>query len=182
MPEAATPALSDMVSASDISQTSMFANYGDGSGDQCTLGKLPHSHDSDLDVQKSAITCCHCQSVQKWRIKLKAAIICGTSYHKLVYEILCLICSDTSSVGQMPSSPEMEEDLDTKKPEKGSFIDLTTASPSTETADDLADLKITAENQSNPGIPEVKESISEVEPSSSSNIMKDTSETATPDS
>lgn len=76
----------------------------------------------------------------------------------------------------------MEEDLDTKKPEKGSFIDLATASPSTETTDDLAVLKITAENQSNAGIPEVKESISEAEPSSSSNIMKDTSETATPDS
>lgn len=71
----------------------------------------------------------------------------------------------------------MEEDLDTKKPEKGSNIDL-----ATETADDLAVLKISAENQSNPGIPEVKESISEAEPSSSSNIMKVTSDTATPNS
>lgn len=87
MPKAATPALSDMVSASDISQTSIFANYGDGSGDQCTLGKLPYSHDSDLDVQKSTITYCQRQSVQKWKIKLKAAIICGASDHELVYEI-----------------------------------------------------------------------------------------------
>lgn len=34
-----TPDLSDMASANDIGQSSMFANYGDDSGDQCTLGK-----------------------------------------------------------------------------------------------------------------------------------------------
>lgn len=39
MPEAATPDLSDVVSASDAGQDSMLANYGDGSGDQCALGK-----------------------------------------------------------------------------------------------------------------------------------------------
>ncbi|TKS87696.1 Golgi reassembly-stacking protein 1 [Collichthys lucidus] len=35
--EAMTPDLSDMVSANDIGQSSMFANYGDDSGDQCSL-------------------------------------------------------------------------------------------------------------------------------------------------
>ena len=39
IPEAMTPDLSDMVSTNDIGQSSMFANYGDDSGDQCSLGK-----------------------------------------------------------------------------------------------------------------------------------------------
>lgn len=39
IPEAMTPDLSDMVSTSDMGQSSMFANYGDDSGDQCSLGK-----------------------------------------------------------------------------------------------------------------------------------------------
>ncbi|XP_036935659.1 Golgi reassembly-stacking protein 1-like [Acanthopagrus latus] len=37
IPEAMTPDLSDMVSTNDIGQSSMFANYGDDSGDQCSL-------------------------------------------------------------------------------------------------------------------------------------------------
>ncbi|XP_033494341.1 Golgi reassembly-stacking protein 1-like [Epinephelus lanceolatus] len=37
IPEAMTPDLSDMVSAIDVSQTSTFANYGDNTGDQCSL-------------------------------------------------------------------------------------------------------------------------------------------------
>ncbi|XP_051266556.1 Golgi reassembly-stacking protein 1 [Dicentrarchus labrax] len=37
IPEAMTPDLSDMVSTSDMGQSSMFANYGDDSGDQCSL-------------------------------------------------------------------------------------------------------------------------------------------------
>uniref|UniRef100_A0A4W6D962 Golgi reassembly stacking protein 1 n=1 Tax=Lates calcarifer TaxID=8187 RepID=A0A4W6D962_LATCA len=39
IPEAMTPDLSDMVSTSDMGQSSMCANYGDDSGDQCSLGK-----------------------------------------------------------------------------------------------------------------------------------------------
>ncbi len=39
IPEAMTPDLSDMVSTNDIGQSSMLANYGDDSGDQCSLGK-----------------------------------------------------------------------------------------------------------------------------------------------
>ncbi|KAM9839713.1 Golgi reassembly-stacking protein 1b [Aulostomus maculatus] len=38
IPEAKTPDLSDMVSSSDIGSSSMFANHGDESGDQCSLG------------------------------------------------------------------------------------------------------------------------------------------------
>lgn len=38
-----TPDLSDMVSANDIGQSSMFANYGDDSGDQCSLGKYHYT-------------------------------------------------------------------------------------------------------------------------------------------
>lgn len=37
IPEAMTPDLSDMISTNDMSQSSMFANYGDDSGDQCSL-------------------------------------------------------------------------------------------------------------------------------------------------
>ncbi|GAA6215015.1 Golgi reassembly-stacking protein 2-like [Lates japonicus] len=37
IPEAMTPDLSDMVSTSDMGQSSMCANYGDDSGDQCSL-------------------------------------------------------------------------------------------------------------------------------------------------
>ncbi|XP_070784179.1 Golgi reassembly-stacking protein 2-like [Enoplosus armatus] len=37
IPEAMTPDLSDMVSTNDMGQSSMFANYGDDSGDQCSL-------------------------------------------------------------------------------------------------------------------------------------------------
>ncbi|XP_044032552.1 Golgi reassembly-stacking protein 2-like isoform X2 [Siniperca chuatsi] len=37
IPEALTPDLSDMVSTNDMGQSSMFANYGDDSGDQCSL-------------------------------------------------------------------------------------------------------------------------------------------------
>lgn len=43
IPEAMTPDLSDMVSANDMGQSSMFANYGDDSGDQCSLGKYLHA-------------------------------------------------------------------------------------------------------------------------------------------
>lgn len=39
IPEAITPDLSDMVSTSDMGHSSMFANYGDDSGDQCSLGE-----------------------------------------------------------------------------------------------------------------------------------------------
>ncbi|XP_068588461.1 Golgi reassembly-stacking protein 1-like [Cebidichthys violaceus] len=37
VPKAMTPDLSDTVSTSDMGQSSMFANYGDNSGDQCSL-------------------------------------------------------------------------------------------------------------------------------------------------
>ncbi|XP_054479100.1 Golgi reassembly-stacking protein 1-like isoform X2 [Anoplopoma fimbria] len=37
IPEAMTPDLSDTVSPNDMGQSSMFANYGDDSGDQCSL-------------------------------------------------------------------------------------------------------------------------------------------------
>ncbi|XP_042366569.1 Golgi reassembly-stacking protein 1-like isoform X2 [Plectropomus leopardus] len=37
IPEAMTPDLSDMVSANEAGQSSMFANYGDDTGDQCSL-------------------------------------------------------------------------------------------------------------------------------------------------
>ena len=39
IPEAMTLDISDMVSTSDIGQSSMVANYGDVSCDQCSLGK-----------------------------------------------------------------------------------------------------------------------------------------------
>ncbi len=39
IPEAMMPDLSDMVSTNDMGQSSMFANYGDDSGDQYSLGK-----------------------------------------------------------------------------------------------------------------------------------------------
>lgn len=39
IPEAMTPDLSDMVSTHEVSQCSMFANYGNQSGDQCSLGE-----------------------------------------------------------------------------------------------------------------------------------------------
>ncbi|XP_074477620.1 Golgi reassembly-stacking protein 1-like [Sebastes fasciatus] len=37
IPEATTPDLSDTVSTNDMCQSSMFVNYGDDSGDQCSL-------------------------------------------------------------------------------------------------------------------------------------------------
>ncbi|XP_070709115.1 Golgi reassembly-stacking protein 1-like isoform X2 [Pempheris klunzingeri] len=37
IPEAMTPDLSGMVSSNDMGQSSMFANYGDDSGDQCSF-------------------------------------------------------------------------------------------------------------------------------------------------
>lgn len=43
IPEAKTPDLSDMVSSNDAAQTSMHANYGDDTGDQCSLGKYLHT-------------------------------------------------------------------------------------------------------------------------------------------
>lgn len=52
MPEAATPDLSDVVSASDAGQDSMLANYGDVSGDQCafdTSSLGPSSPDKEVE-------------------------------------------------------------------------------------------------------------------------------------
>nr|XP_046227929.1 Golgi reassembly-stacking protein 1-like [Scatophagus argus] len=126
IPEAKTPDLSDMVSTNDISQSSVFANYGDDSGPQCSM--------------------------------------------------------DNPSVDQRPSSPEREEDPDTKETEQGCLVDaIATASPSRETADDLIGLEVTTENLSDSSIPEARDTTSE--PSSPVNIMEEkTSETAAPDS
>ncbi|XP_023263645.1 Golgi reassembly-stacking protein 1-like [Seriola lalandi dorsalis] len=60
IPEARTPDLSDMVSSNDMDQTSMLANYGDDSGDQCSLDNLSVSQrpsspekDEESDIQKT---------------------------------------------------------------------------------------------------------------------------------
>lgn len=119
IPKAMTPDFSD---TSDMGQSSMFANYGDDSGDQCSL--------------------------------------------------------DTSSADQRPSSPEREEESDIQETEQEDVIDrITNTSLSRETADDLAGLEITTENQSDASIPEVQNSSSE--PSGSVNMMEeDTAEPA----
>ncbi|KAM9337184.1 Golgi reassembly-stacking protein 1-like [Symphorus nematophorus] len=64
IPEAMTPDLSDMVSANDNGQSSMFANYGDDSGDQCSLDtssadQRPSSpeRDEDADTQEAGLDC-----------------------------------------------------------------------------------------------------------------------------
>ncbi|XP_071341202.1 Golgi reassembly-stacking protein 1-like isoform X2 [Trachinotus anak] len=64
IPEARTPDLSDMVSSNDMDQTSMLANYGDDSGDQCSLDnssvfQRPSSlgSEEELDIQKTEREC-----------------------------------------------------------------------------------------------------------------------------
>lgn len=47
IPETMTPDL-DMVSTHDVGQSSMFASYGDDSGDLCSLGKYLHTHYKQL--------------------------------------------------------------------------------------------------------------------------------------
>ncbi|XP_018529302.1 Golgi reassembly-stacking protein 2 [Lates calcarifer] len=103
IPEAMTPDLSDMVSTSDMGQSSMCANYGDDSGDQCSL--------------------------------------------------------DNSSDFQTPTSPEKEAETDQERP-----IDLIAA-------DDPVDLKVTTENLSDRGIPEMQDNSSE--PSLSATVTKE---------
>ncbi|KAG7224930.1 hypothetical protein INR49_014846 [Caranx melampygus] len=61
IPEAKTPDLSDMVSSNDTVQTSMHANYGDDTGDQCSLDDSSASQrpsslekDEESDIQQTS--------------------------------------------------------------------------------------------------------------------------------
>lgn len=116
VPEAMTSDLSATVSTNEEGHSSVFANFGDDSGDQCSL--------------------------------------------------------DNSSVDQRPSSPEKQEEPDTQETEQRPGIDLTTStSPTTETADDMAGLKITPENPSIASIPEIQDTNSE--PLSSIQVVRE---------
>ncbi|CAB1422568.1 unnamed protein product [Pleuronectes platessa] len=67
-------------------------------------------------------------------------------------------CSlDASSVFQSPSSPEKQDELSIHKPEEDPTVDLITASPSGEAADDLVDLDVNTENLCDTNIPEVQD-------------------------
>ncbi len=111
-----------------------------------------------------------------------------TAYNILRYNfplttlVSLFIFTDTSSFAQRPSSPEREEESDTKETEPGRVIDLiTTTSPSSEAAGDRVGLEVAAESPSDTSIPEVQGT--SAEPSSSANILEEeTSETAAPDS
>ncbi|XP_030612695.1 Golgi reassembly-stacking protein 1-like [Archocentrus centrarchus] len=123
VPEVTTSDLSATVLTNEEGHSSVFANFGDDSGDQCSL--------------------------------------------------------DNSSVDQRPSSPEKQEEPET---EQRPGIDLTTStSLITETADDMAGLKITPENPSIASIPEIQDTNSE--PLSSIQVVREEMlEPAGPDS
>ncbi|XP_005912382.1 Golgi reassembly-stacking protein 1 isoform X2 [Haplochromis burtoni] len=104
--DAPTSDLSATVSTNEEGSSSMFANYGDDSGDQSSL--------------------------------------------------------DYSSFDQRPSFPEKQGEPDIQEPEQKPGIDLTAStSPIRETAEDMAGLKITAENPSITTIPKVPDANSE---------------------
>ncbi|XP_068160221.1 Golgi reassembly-stacking protein 1-like isoform X2 [Antennarius striatus] len=87
---------------------------------------------------------------------------------------------DTSSFNQRPSSPEKEEEPDTKESEHVHTIDtIVAASPPAE--NDCVGTELTTTNRSDPSISQVQNT--STEPSSFTNIMEEErSETAAPDS
>ncbi|XP_062235749.1 Golgi reassembly-stacking protein 1-like [Platichthys flesus] len=91
-------------------------------------------------------------------------------------------CSlDASSVFQIPSSPEKEDELNVHKSKEDPAVDPITASPSGEAAHDLVDLDVITENQFDTNIPEVQDAGSEASPSASP-VEEETSESPGTDS
>lgn len=98
-----------------------------------------------------------------------------------ISNVFRLFFPDTSSVDQIPPSPEEapeeeEEESEAQEAEQGGVSDTITAtSPSTETANNLAGLEVATESQSDSSMAAMQDTISE--PASSACVTEERPET-----